>query len=348
MDEQIFYFEIDTPILPHSLGWQPWLPGPNQPPHPIDFGAQGIADIDLHPGSTTAGRWTLPTRPGVVWDQGFTHQIRGHVDYADGTNSLADHNLDITFYIVNLTNVADPLDTTQVLMTHIDEDAQWEYDNITSMNMMSFNTSGGGSFFPIFFANFRSEHTAAPCFCHGTQILTDRGTVLVQDLEIGDMVKTMDHGFQPIRWIGSRIINAKGKFAPIRISAGAMGNSTDLRVSPQHRMYVAGASVELVVGESEALVPAINLVNGSTIRRDPCEEVEYFHLMFDKHEVIFANGAAAESFLPGPLALSGLTRESVNEIRILFPSLTNDAMSYGPSARLSIKAQEASLISAHI
>jgi len=46
------------------------------------------------------------------------------------------------------------------------------------------------------------------------------------------------------------------------------------------------------------LIPAAALVNGVSIEQEESvDEVSYFHLEFDAHEMIFAEGAASESFV---------------------------------------------------
>ena len=85
---------------------------------------------------------------------------------------------------------------------------------------------------------------AVPCFTRGTLIKTDQGERPIEELAAGDMVLTMDHGYQPIRWIGSSKRAATGDLAPILIRKGALGNDRDLRVSPQHRMLLQGWQAE--------------------------------------------------------------------------------------------------------
>ena len=91
------------------------------------------------------------------------------------------------------------------------------------------------------------------CFTSGTLITTQSGEVAIEKLSAGDMVLTMDHGYQPIRWIGSSKRIAMGDLAPILIRKDTLGNTRDLRVSPQHRMLIQGSNAELLFGEAQVL-----------------------------------------------------------------------------------------------
>ena len=183
------------------------------------------------------------------------------------------------------------------------------------------------------------------CFARGTMItMADGSTKAVEDIATGAMVKTMDHGAQELRWIGSRTVAATGHLAPIMIKEGAMGNDADLRVSPQHRMLVEGWKAELLFGEEQVLASAKHLVNGDNIYVDEGGEVEYFHMLFDAHEIVYANGAPSESFHPGELGMGSMAEESREEILDLFPELRSDNTAYGPSARTSLKAGEAKVL----
>jgi len=193
--------------------------------------------------------------------------------------------------------------------------------------------------------NFSNIETII-CFARGTRILTPRGPVSVENLRRGDTVLTRDNGLQPIRWMNSRRVRAEGSFAPVRIAAGAMGNETDLFVSPQHRMLIKGAEPELLFGSREVLAAAKHLVNGRTVQQLDGGVVEYFHLMFDSHELIFAEGAITESFHPGDQSLGGLEDEAREELFALFPELRAMPASRGPTARLCLRAHEARLLAA--
>ncbi len=151
----------------------------------------------------------------------------------------------------------------------------------------------------------RNEGTI-PCFLRGTLIATRQGEVAVEDLRPGDTVVVRDGGFAPIRWIGSYRANARGAgrelCAPVRIPQGAMGRGVparDLYVSPNHRIWMRDPSFETLFEEREVLIPAKQLVGWKGIEQvcyvpDP----EYFHLLFDQHQIIIADGMPTESFHP--------------------------------------------------
>ena len=122
----------------------------------------------------------------------------------------------------------------------------------------------------------------------------------------GDLVKTRDHGYQPVRWIGRATCLGSERFAPVTFAPGAFGNRRLLRVSPRHRMLGTGATAELWLGTSEILLPAIALVNGHTIRQQRAGLLTYVHLYFDRHEIIYAEGVPSESYFPGVQALAAL------------------------------------------
>ncbi len=192
------------------------------------------------------------------------------------------------------------------------------------------------------------ELPPAPCFTTGTKIMTVSGEVAVEDLKIGDLVNTMDNGVQPIRWIGRRTVQGTGNLAPVVFKAGSMGNNRDLRVSPQHRMLVNDWRAETLFGEFEVLSAAKHFVNGDTVYVEQMAEVEYFHILFDSHEIVFAEGAASESFHPGEVGAQALDPEQFEELMTLFPELRTDIKNYGPAARMSLKAAEGRLLAQEV
>lgn len=181
------------------------------------------------------------------------------------------------------------------------------------------------------------------CFTPGTRIICPEGERLVEELRVGDLVMTMDHGLQPIRWIGRQTRAAIGRLAPIRISEGTLGAERDLEVSPQHRILLTGPDAELLFGESEVLVAAKHLVDGDGITIRQGGEVEYIHLLFDYHEIIWADGVQAESLFLGETGQASLDAESRAEIDTLFPELGALSPNRHKAARLVLKAHEAAL-----
>lgn len=181
-----------------------------------------------------------------------------------------------------------------------------------------------------------------PCFVAGSMIDTDLGPRAVETLVAGDMVMTRDDGPQPLRWIGRRSVPATGKMAPICIQENALGEHGELMVSPLHRVLVKDVLAELMFGEAEVLIAAKDLVNDRTIRPVEGGHVEYVHLMFDRHQVVYSEGLASESFLPGPQTSKSFEAEIVAEITTIFPELNLETgEGYGPAARPMLKRYEA-------
>jgi hypothetical protein len=188
------------------------------------------------------------------------------------------------------------------------------------------------------------------CFAEGTLIRTDRGERAVEAIVAGDRVLTRDHGFQAVRWAGRVLAKPGPATWPVRITAGALGEGLperDLRVSPQHRVLLSGARLELELSLTEALVPARHLVNGRTILRERgATPVAYHHLLFDRHEVIYSEGVPTESFHPGRWGLGALAEEARAEVLALFPELARDPMAFGPAARPSLRRHETAAVQA--
>ncbi len=186
-----------------------------------------------------------------------------------------------------------------------------------------------------------------PCFVAGTLITTPTGDVPVERLRAGDLVMTHDDGPQPLRWIGRRAVSAEGSFAPIRIRAGTFGAHDTLLVSPQHRILVRDSLAELLFGEAEVLVAAKDLVNHRTVEVVAGGTVEYVHLLFDRHQVVYSAGLATESYLPGPQTKDSFEEDLMTEICTLFPDLDPATGSgYSPAARRALKAYEARVLMA--
>lgn len=192
-----------------------------------------------------------------------------------------------------------------------------------------------------------SSYATPPCFTKGTLIDTDRGQVAVDALRIGDFVRTLDDGMQPIRWIGQidiapRDLWIQDRLRPVRIAAGALGQGLPVRemcVSPMHRILWGDVRTALLFGDEEVLVPALHLVGQPGITRDDTlRPVSYYHIAFDDHHVVCSEGAWSESFLPGAQTIEGMEASVQSELDRLFGEADMT------SARLCLKRYEAEVL----
>ena len=178
--------------------------------------------------------------------------------------------------------------------------------------------------------SFTVANTLVPCFTPGASIATPYGPRAVETLRRGDMVLTDGHGPRPLAWIGRRDVTAKEledapNLRPILIRRGALGPDLpdrDIRVSPQHRILLSGYRTRLACGHAAAFAPAVTLLRGDTIVRcGALAPVRYLHLMFDRHEVVRANGIPTESLLPTARALGAFEAGARDEVLQIFPAL---------------------------
>lgn len=195
-----------------------------------------------------------------------------------------------------------------------------------------------------------------PCFTRDTLIETGHKHVPIQSLLAGHQVLTLENGLQPIRWISRRRINRDTLFEnprlwPVRILAGALGDglpSQDLLVSRQHRMLVKSKIADRMFGTSEVLIPAIKLTVLPGIYVDETvSEVEYFHLLFDAHQVIFAESAPTESLFTGTEALKAVGEDARREIFEIFPELSKPHLTPKPARFIPRGAQQVRLLERH-
>ena len=181
------------------------------------------------------------------------------------------------------------------------------------------------------------------CFTADALISTASGRVRVDTISPGDRVHTLDAGLQAVRWVGQQTIRASGSLAPILFDRGTIGNDTPLRLSPQHRVLYASPQAQLLFGDHEVLVPAKSMINGRTIRRVPEKFVTYYHLLFDAHHVIHANGAACESLFLGTRAEKPVGQQGLAENRRIFGA-DIPAGSHAIAARRLLSCRESSTL----
>ncbi|MDF0600086.1 Hint domain-containing protein [Psychromarinibacter sp. C21-152] len=160
-------------------------------------------------------------------------------------------------------------------------------------------------------------HLACVSFTRGTHItMADGAQRPIEELSPGDMVLTRDNGPQPVRWIGQQTVRATGRFAPIVIAPGALNNAGELRLSPNQRLFVYQREDRLQAGRAEVVVKAEYLVNGDSVTRSTGGFVDYFQVLFDNHEFLFAEGIATESLTFDTRTSPALPREVQSKLGI--------------------------------
>ncbi|MBI1172020.1 hypothetical protein GC209_11520 [bacterium] len=218
------------------------------------------------------------------------------------------------------------------------------YDANPQNGTVQFLDAGGHVVGSMAFSNIEK---VIPCFTLGTLIATARGPVPVEDLRPGDLVETLDHGAQPLRWIGRREVSladliVQPSLRPIRIGAGALGQGLPCRalmVSAQHRMLIEAGRAEMLFGEAQVLVAARHLTGLADVAQVFPAGVTYLHLLFDAHEIVAAEGAWSESFQPASRTLADMDADQRAEIDALFPDLSRQVEGFA-AARPTLKAHE--------
>ena len=182
------------------------------------------------------------------------------------------------------------------------------------------------------FSGLRLADMICVSFAAGTLIsLPERAPQPIETLGTGDLVLTRDHGPQPVRWIGKATLRAAGSFAPVVISAGTLGNLGDLAVSPHHRLFLYQRGSRRLGETSEVLIQAKHLVDGDRVWLREGGFVDYYSLVFDRHEIIFAEGIPAESLMVDEATVRLLPEDMADELRSRFPGLRH-SQHFAPEA----------------
>lgn len=162
-------------------------------------------------------------------------------------------------------------------------------------------------------------------FARGTMItMADGAQRPIEALHPGDPILTRDHGRQPIRWIGHARLRAVGAFAPVVISAGTLGNGGDLILSQHHRVFLYQRQKLPGLTTSELLVQARHFVDEDRVYLRTGGFVDYFSLVFDHHEIIYAEGIPSESLMVNDATVNRLPPDIAAEVKAQFPGLTHN------------------------
>jgi hypothetical protein len=153
------------------------------------------------------------------------------------------------------------------------------------------------------------------CFVEGTLIRTPLGDVPVESLRIGDLVVTSSGELRPVKWLGHQAIDCRNHpnpwlVLPVRIAADAFGPSR-----PSRDLYLSAGHSVCVDLLGEMFIPVGYLVNGATIAKVEVEEIIYWHVELDSHDILIAHNLPAESYL----AMGN--RGAFEELRGLLPAM---------------------------
>ncbi len=174
-------------------------------------------------------------------------------------------------------------------------------DSTATKSLTDLATATGGTFLAAptpdqLVADITNIVSEPPCFCRGTRILTERGEVAVEDLAVGDRVRTLSGPLKPIVWIGMGrdLVTRANKLArPVIVRRGALSDGVphrDLYLTHGHALFLDSA-----IGG--VLIPVENLINHRTILWDErARVIEYYHIELEDHDVVLAEGAPAESY----------------------------------------------------
>ncbi|SMG55612.1 Hint domain-containing protein [Paracoccus sp. J56] len=313
-------------------------------------GGEGFDRFDVHHGGVR--ETILITDFNTGTGQDIHDGDQSNNDLVDLREYYNQTNLD-AYNAAHGTNYKNPLQWMRA--DQADDGTLNMLDGQNGLPFLNLRIENDGS--PVAPEDLTYDNTSIVCFANGTLIETGQGQQRIDDLRPGDLVHTADNGLQPIRWIGSvrldaRTLAANPKLRPIRIRAGALGKGTpssDLVVSPQHRVLVRSKIAQKMFGTEEVLVAARQLVQieGIDIASD-ITEVGYFHMLFDRHEVVTSNGALTESLYTGPQALQSVGKAALEEIFTLFPQLREEGSEPTPARPLTSGRRARKLANRHL
>ena len=191
------------------------------------------------------------------------------------------------------------------------------------------------------------------CFTAGTRIGAPGGARPVEALRPGERIFTRDDGPCEVIWTGHcrlspQQLRQRPELRPIRLRAGALGAGRpdrDLLVSPDHRILLRGAAARRLYHAPEVLVRAADLLDDRRITVDrTLRGVTYIHVMLARHQIVWANGLATDSFHPAHTDPEGLEPSQRGALYRAFPPLADGVERYGEAARRCLDTAEAEIL----
>ncbi len=179
----------------------------------------------------------------------------------------------------------------------------------------------------------RLSNITSVAFTRGTRITMADGTQRpVEQLFPGDLVLTRGNGPQPLRHLIARTVRATGAFAPVAIPKGTLGNANDLVLSQHQRLFIYQRGPNRITDRAELLVRARDLVDGENVTIRKGGYADYVSLVFDQHEVIYAECIPAESLLVNDTTRRDLPEDALEALHAALPDI----------AQAPVRADEAS------
>ena len=131
--------------------------------------------------------------------------------------------------------------------------------------------------------------TSLSGLCAGSIVLTLDGELPVEHLSIGDRIVSRTSGTAVLRDIQVTEV----MMTPIRIKAGSLGHTRpdrDMLVSPEAQLHIRDWRAEALFGTPSAMVAARRLIDGEFVAEETTRVVTLFTLVFDRPQVIYADG----------------------------------------------------------
>jgi autotransporter passenger strand-loop-strand repeat protein len=244
----------------------------------------GAPTTEIHAGTTLTDAMLSPF---VV---GGTIAPDGDARIANGTS--------VSFSADAATNTASPWSLGYSAGRH----SGYDEADVTSVNVIGepggYVNTGLNAFFgeQIMFdlADGVMGFQTVECFAAGTRIRAAGGEIDVARLGVGDLVETLEGALCPIVWAGRRHIDCRGhpdpaSVLPVRVRAHAFGRgrpSRHLFLSPDHALFL-----------ENVLIPVKYLIDGQRVSQVARDRITYHHIELARHEVIWAEGLLAETYL---------------------------------------------------
>jgi hypothetical protein len=159
------------------------------------------------------------------------------------------------------------------------------------------NSPGGLSFFtnvPGPIPGGELSVTMNSCLAAGTWLAVEDGEQAVEDLQVGDRVRTVTGELAAVEFLGHRRVDCRrhprpAEVWPVRVMAGAFGIGR-----PRHDLYLSPNQAILAQG---VLVPVRCLIDHDLIVQEPAAVVSWVRVGLATNEIVLAEGLPVEALI---------------------------------------------------